>query len=208
MPGTSNGFSIWGESDCAYWRSLLSSYPSAIAAQGNEKLTNLDRWYREDLPGIIAERDEPCLYLDELKCIAAWKMTRGVWRERNRVLISGNPPEEVEDASKRAFAAVPDPKTPVAILSSLAGVGPATASAALAAFAPASYPFFDEAVADQINGLGPVTFTLKYYLAYAQALRERARELSEKCDGAAFTPQDIAQAMWGAWASSAQSTTP
>jgi hypothetical protein len=202
MPGVSGGFSIWKEPDCAKWRELLDSYPSVIAAQGNEKLTNLDKWFREELPPAIASRKEPCIYLDELQGIAAWKMTRGVWRERNRVLISGNPPAEVEETSRKAFAAVPDPKTPVTFLSSLAGVGPATASAALAAFAPQVYPFFDEAVAGQIDGLGPVVFTLKYYLAYAQAVRERSGELTEQCGGAPFTPQDIAQAMWAAQAAS------
>src|SRR3954451_4623308 len=150
MPGVSGGFSIWDEQDCAAWRKWLDLYPYVIAAQGNEKLANLDRWYREELPAVISSRTEPCIYLDELQGIAAWKMTRGVWRERNRVLISGNPPEAVLDASRKAFAGVPDAKLPVATLSSLAGVGPATASAALAAFAPNVYPFFDEAVAGQI----------------------------------------------------------
>jgi len=204
MPEVSGGFSVWDERDCARWRALLDSYPSVIAAQGNDKLTNLDRWFREELPPILSSRDEPCIYLDELQGIAAWKMTRGVWRERNRVLISGNPPDDVVDASRKAFAAVPDPKTPITSLSSLAGVGPATASAALAAFAPDVYPFFDEAVAGQIPGLGPVVFTVKYYLAYAEALRRRSEELSKSCGGAPFTPQDVAQAMWAAWAGRAR----
>jgi hypothetical protein len=201
MRGVSSGFSIWGESDCARWRNLLSSYPDAIATQGSEKLVNLDRWFREELPTALSERagrGDACLHLDELQGIAAWKMSRGVWRERNRILIAGNPPEEVVETSRKAFAAVPDPKAPVALLSSLAGVGPATASAALAANAPATYPFFDEAVAAQIPGLGPVVFTLKYYLAYAQALRERAHELNNACQDELFTPHDLAQAMWAA----------
>jgi len=204
MPEVSGGFSVWDERDCARWRALLDSYPSVIAAQGNDKLTNLDRWFREELPPILSAREEPCIYLDELQGIAAWKMTRGVWRERNRVLISGNPPDDVVDASRKAFAAVPDPKTPITTLSSLAGVGPATASAALAVFAPDVYPFFDEAVAGQIPGLGPVVFTVKYYLAYAEALRRRSEELSKSCGGAPFTPQDVAQAMWAAWAGRAR----
>ena len=203
MPGVTPGFSVWDESECARWRALLDSYPAAIAAQGSEKLANLDRWFREELPGVLRSRPEPCLYPDELQGIAAWKMSRGVWRERNRVLIGGNSPERVVEASREAFAAVPDPKSPVATLSTLAGVGPATASAALAAYAPGTYPFFDEAVAGQIPHLGPLAFTLKYYLAYAQALRDRAQELNTSCPDAArpFTPHDVAQAMWAAWAS-------
>jgi hypothetical protein len=203
MPQVSTGFSVWNEDDCARWGDLLSSYPRAIAAQGSDKLTNLDRWFREELPVALSERakrGDACIYLDELQGIAAWKMSRGVWRERNRVLISTNRPDDVVETSRKAFAAVPDPKAPVTILASLAGVGPATASAVLAAYAPDTYPFFDEAVGGQIPGLGPVAFTLKYYLAYAQALRERALQLNESCRSTKYTPHDIAQAMWAAWA--------
>jgi hypothetical protein len=202
MPEVSAGFSVWNESDCARWRDLLSAYPDAIAVQGSEKLANLDRWFREELPVTLserAERGDACIYLDELQGIAAWKMSRGVWRERNRILIAGNRPEAVVETSRKAFAAVPDPKAPVTTLASLAGVGPATASAVLAAYAPDAYPFFDEAVGGQIPGLGPVAFTVKYYLAYAQALRERAHQLNGSCSGAKYTPHDLAQAMWAAW---------
>ena len=115
------------------------------------------------------------------KVSLAWKMHRGSWRERNRQLIAAIPPEKVEEVSREAFAAIPDPRKPVAILSTLPGVGPATASAALAAYAPHIYPFFDELVAAFIPGLGPVAFTMPYYLKYASALRERADLLNATC---------------------------
>lgn len=196
MPAGTGDTGIWIENDCAVWRGLLSAYPDAIAAQKSDKLTNLDRWFREELPVAIAGRKPPYIYLDELQGVAAWKMSRGVWRERNRVLIAGNPPDAVVEASRKAFASIPDPKSPIILLSSLAGVGPATASAVMAAFAPDVYPFFDEVVAGQIPGLGPVAFTTKYYLAYAEALRTRARELNRTCGEPAFTPHDLAQALW------------
>ncbi|MEO8289127.1 MAG: hypothetical protein ABI670_22190 [Chloroflexota bacterium] len=205
MPGVTGNFSVWNESDCAVWRALLASYPAAIEAQGSSKLTNLDVWFRDELPAAIASRAEPCLYPDELQGIAAWKMSRGVWRERNRVLISGNSQQAVVEASRKAFVSVPDPRLPITALAALAGVGPATASAALAAFRPDIYPFFDEAVSGQIPGLGPVAFTTKYYLAYAQALRERAATLNAACGEPSMTPQDVAQAMWAAWALSGAS---
>lgn len=187
---------VWQEADCALWQGWLDSYSSVIAATGNEKLANLDRWFREELPARVGERVPPCIYADELQGIAAWKMHRGVWRERNRHLVASNSPEKVEEVSREAYAAIPDHSKPVALLSTLAGVGPATASAALAAHAPQLYPFFDELVAAFIPGLGPVAFTLPYYLKYASALRERADGLDSACSGAAWTAQDVAQALW------------
>jgi hypothetical protein len=190
---------LWAEQECRPWHDALESYPRVIEAHASDKLANLDRWFSEDLPAAIKGREVPSIHLDELQGIAAWKMSRGVWRERNRVLISTNSPESVERASSQAFAAVPDPRAPIAALSSLAGVGPATASAALAAYAPEVYPFFDEVVAGQIPSLGPVAFTAKFYAAYSDALRERAGQLSRNCSHRTWTPHDVAQALW-AWA--------
>ncbi|HEX2190074.1 MAG TPA: hypothetical protein VHG51_14300, partial [Longimicrobiaceae bacterium] len=86
---------------------------------------------------------------------------------------------------------VPHPTAPVSELAKLRGVGPATASAAVAAAAPETYPFFDEQVAAQLPGLGPVAWTLGYYARYADALRAAAREL-----GAEWTPALLERALW------------
>jgi hypothetical protein len=199
MPAGQYVEGVWQEEECARWREWLDSYEQAIAAKGNEKLANLDRWFRTKLPNLIQERVPPCIHADELQGIAAWKMHRGVWRERNRQLVAGNSAEKVEGVSREAFAAIPDPRKPVAILATLAGVGPATASAALAAHAPHLYPFFDELVAAFIPDLGPVAFSIPYYLKYASALRERANLLNATCTGMserAWTPHDVAQALW------------
>lgn len=197
---------IWGRSDCRVWLDALRSYPQVILAQGSERLCNLDEWYRLELPALIDGRAEPHLLLEELEGVAAWKMLRGVWRERNRQLVRGNNPGEVERVSREAFAAVPDPRKSIAGLSSLAGVGPATASAVLAAYAPHIYPFFDELVAVQIAMLGPVAFTAKYYHAYAEQLREQAERLKAGCPDHAWTAHDVAQAMWAASGGKARQT--
>ncbi len=120
-------------------------------------------------------------------------MARGVWRARNLVLVRGNTPDEVSSAGTDAFALVPHPGRPITRLAQLAGVGPATASAVLAAYAPEEYPFFDEVVAAQIPDLGPVAFTAGYYGRYATAIRDRAASL-----GAPWTPVSVEQALWAA----------
>jgi hypothetical protein len=190
------GLALWQQDDCRAWHDALESYPQVIAAQGIERLSALDDWYRNELPTLLASRQEPYITVDELEEIAVWKMTRGTWRERNRQLIKGNQPDAVVEASRKAFSEVPDIRKPVNTLSALAGVGPATASAALAAYAPHVYPFFDDLVAMQIPGLGPVAFTIKYYVSYVQAISERAERLSATCDERTWTPHDVAQALW------------
>lgn len=118
-------------------------------------------------------------------------MARGVWRARNLVLVRGNDADLVIRTSTEALAAVPDPRRPIAILATLAGVGPATASAAASAHAPDVYPFFDELVGAQVPGLGEVAFTPAYYARYAAAIRDRAEQL-----GSGWTPSMVERALW------------
>src|SRR5690606_29394164 len=130
--------------DSTTLRRALERYPAVVALQGVARLPELDDWYRDGLPALIAGRATPRLTLAELARLTEWKMARGVWRAPNLVLVRGNDPAAVEETSAAALARIPHPTAPIATLSGLAGVGPATASAAVAAAAPDSYPFFDE----------------------------------------------------------------
>ena len=187
---------IWHEHDCKEWHQAFDSYRSVVEQQGDERLSNLDRWYHGELRTTLLGRDEPHILHEELEGIAGWKMRRGVWRERNRRLVGGNPPELVIELSRNAFAEVPDLRKPITTLSKLAGVGPATASAVLTAYAPEVYPFLDEVVAGQIPSLGEVDFTTKYYIAYAEAIRGRSAELTATCTHKSWTPHEVDQALW------------
>lgn len=190
---------LWQRDDCPAWHAAIAAYDDVIAVQGVARLPESDRWLRDDLPRRIAERGErPFVTRDELVQVTRWKMARGVWRARNLMLVEGNPPAAVEEASRAALRQIPDPRRPIARLAELAGVGPATASAVLAAAAPEHYPFFDELVAVQIPGLGAVKFTTGYYLAYADRLRARAVELSAACAHPTWTPHAVGQALWAA----------
>jgi hypothetical protein len=169
----------------------LAAYPTVIERQKSARLPALDRWYREELPGAIAARDPAHVTHSELVRLTEWKMARGVWRAPNLARVRGNDPEAVKEASVEALATIPHPTDPVAILSRLDGVGPATASAAVAAVAPELYPFFDEVVAGQLPEAGHVRWTLGSYARYADALREAARKL-----GDAWTPALLERALW------------
>src|SRR5688572_16403514 len=182
---------LWTSTTVKDWRSALDRYGQVVSAQGVARLPELDRWYREELPDLIGARRPPHVTLPELVRLTEWKMARGVWRAPNLVLVRGNAPDAVVEASTAALAAIPHPTAPIAALAKLAGVGPATASAVASAVAPDVYPFFDELVAEQVPGLGKVAWTLGYYRKYADALRTRAGAL-----GGGWTPAMVERALW------------
>jgi hypothetical protein len=183
--------SLWSVSAASVWTDALESYPSVIAAQGVAKLPELDTWYRDELPDLIASRRLVHVTSPELIRVTEWKMHRGVWRAPNLVRVKSNSPELVIETTVRGLARVPNPTQPIGEIASLDGVGPATASAIVAALLPSVYPFFDELVAAQIPDLGAVKWTLGYYAKYAERLRLRASEI-----GAAWTPVMVERALW------------
>ena len=182
---------LWGATDPKRWSAALATYSAVVQRQGVEALPELDRWVRDALPRALDGRRGSHVTLEELVQTTRWKMARGVWRARNLALVQGNDPAAVIEASRAALASIPDPRAPIAGLATLAGVGPATASAIAAAADPERYPFFDELVANQVPELGAVAFTLPYYLRYADALRERAKQL-----GGRWTPVLVERALW------------
>lgn len=182
---------LWSTESDSAWRNALAAYDDVIASQSTGKLAELDRWYQHELQPAIASRAKPHVTHDELVKLTEWKMSRGVWRARNLVLVRGNDPQTVIDTSTAALALVPHPTKPIAKLAELSGVGPATASAVAATYAPEVYPFFDELVANQVPGLGAVAFTMGYYGKYAAALRDRAVKL-----GGDWTAARVERALW------------
>jgi hypothetical protein len=182
---------LWPNDDAARWSAAVAQYDRVIDGQGVTSLPAHERWYADELAAELQTRAPAHVTHAELVRITEWKMARGVWRARNLVLVRGNDAALVHDTSVEAFALMPHDTKPIARLATLAGVGPATASAVLSAMAPERYPFFDELVAAQIPALGPVKFTLGYYARYADALRDRASGL-----GADWTPARVERALW------------
>jgi len=182
---------LWSTHDVTAWGMARDDYVRVVSAQNVSRLLELDAWYRNELPAAVASRQPRFVTHAELVRATEWKMARGVWRQRNLVLVRSNDTEVVERCSRDALAAIPDPRIPITKLASLHGVGPATASAITSAASPETYPFFDEIVAAQVPDLGAVTFTLSFYTRYADALRTRANAL-----GAPWTPTMVEQALW------------
>ena len=182
---------LWPNTSERAWRESLLRYEAVVKQQNVARLPDLDDWYRNEFPELISARKHPRITHAELVRVTEWKMARGVWRAPNLVLVRGNDADNVGTVSTNAFRSIPHAATPISILATLSGVGPATASAVVAAFAPNLYPFFDELVAAQIPTLGKVAWTLAYYARYATALRERAVQL-----GADWMPAMVERALW------------
>ncbi|XP_042452378.1 uncharacterized protein LOC122036995 [Zingiber officinale] len=180
--------------DVGAWREALLAYDVGLSLLRKPDLLPLDAFYRTELPLLLLRRDpRPFLTKPELHRLMQWKLTRGKWRPRLLNFISSLEEHLVESASRKAFTALPDLSQAVSELTVLKGVGPATASAVLAAYAPDVAPFMsDEAM---IASMGNVKdYTLKQYLAFAEKLQMKAKELS--VEGNCFTPVDVERALW------------
>ena len=88
-------------------------------------------------------------------------------------LALSNENEQVESTTR--LAASQPPSTAIKTLSTLHGIGPATASALVALFDPLNEPFFsDEAV--EAVGMGKATYTVKALNQYRTAMQARQAE--------------------------------
>ncbi|KAL8030125.1 hypothetical protein ABFS82_14G264600 [Erythranthe guttata] len=181
-------------SDAGVWREALSSYESTIESIGKPNLIPLDDFYRNELPNLLHKRNpNPYITTDELSKLMQWKLARGKWRPRLLSFVSSLDDAVVRDASGKAFASLPDVSKAVSELTVLKGVGPATASAVLAAYAPDVAPFMsDEAMVAVVGD--SKDYSLKRYLVFAEKIQIKAKELSSPED--IFTPSDVERALW------------
>ena len=187
---------LWNRADCAEWLAAREAYSRALDSSGGPRLVQLDAWYHDELTVLLAARRPAWLSLDELIEVVQWKMHRGTYRARNLALVRQNTADAVESTSRAAFEAMPHPATPISKLSVLKGVGPATASAVLAAARPDIYPFFDDVAAAAIPDFGRVEYTAKGYARFSERLRERAALLSVGCPLDGWTPHAVECALW------------
>ncbi|KAL0392155.1 UNVERIFIED_CONTAM: Squalene monooxygenase SE1 [Sesamum radiatum] len=139
-------------SDAALWREALGSYEAVIKTLVKPDIISLDDFYRNELPNLLHQRDpNPYITTDELSRLMQWKLARGKWRPRLLSFVSSLDDVVVRDASAKAFASLPDVSKAITELAVLKGVGPATASAVLAAYAPDVAPFMSDEVPHELH---------------------------------------------------------
>jgi len=171
----------------------------------SRELVQLEAWRTAELRPALDRRAEAdgagWLTVDELGRLMDWKLAvrslcrcrwqdvwlratsltacrarlpqRGKWRPRLADLSRTNPPKLVKQVTTDAYPQ--DPAAALKTLTRLKAVGPATASAILALWRPASQPFLsDEAYA--AVGLGKPSYTAGECARFAVAMRTRAGE--------------------------------
>ncbi|XP_023536029.1 uncharacterized protein LOC111797290 [Cucurbita pepo subsp. pepo] len=184
----------FSHSEPGLWSEALCSYPSQIEALGKPNLVSLDDFYRNELPPLLHKRNpSPYITTSELSKLMQWKLTRGKWRPRLLDFVSSLDESLVKLASQKAFQCLPDISKAVSELTPLKGVGPATASAVLAAYAPDVAPFMSDEAMEAALG-NSKDYSLKQYLSFAKKLQDKAKELSS--EGQIFTPSDVERALW------------
>ncbi|XP_047465244.1 uncharacterized protein zgc:112496 [Mugil cephalus] len=186
--------------DAATWRTVYEKYWSVVEvkAKGKKpgKLLNLDKWYQEELPALISSRPDKHVTLSDLVKLMEWKLTRGKFRPRLQQLVASNSEDTVEKCSRKSFSLLPNVQAAIAELSSLKGVGPATASAVLAAGAPEQAAFMSDEAMESVPGLKPIQYTAKHYALYLDKMTERTEKLNKVDPQQDWTPHRLEMCLW------------
>lgn len=181
-------------SDLSIWKEAINSYKSRIESLNKPNLISLDEFYRDELPSLLHQRNpNPFMTTSELSRLMQWKLTRGKWRPRLLDFVSSLDDSTVKSASQKAFQSLPDVSKAISELTVLKGVGPATASAVLAAYAPETAPFMSDEAMEAALGSSK-DYSLKQYLLFVDRIQCKSKELSSKGDS--FTPSDVERALW------------
>ncbi|MCJ8728374.1 hypothetical protein PDJAM_G00003850 [Pangasius djambal] len=198
----SGGERLFRCEDPAVWRGIYAKYWAVVDAKAagkqksSGKLLELEKWYQEELPAAILARTERSLTQPELVKLMEWKLTRGKFRPRLKQLIGSNSEEVVLRCTKKAFALLPDVQSAIAELSTLKGLGPATASAVLAAGAPGEVAFMADEVVESIAELRPVQYTAKHFSLFLEKILHKTHQLNEADSQRDWTPHKVELCLW------------
>jgi len=183
---------------------VFSKYQEALQAKADSKnskseiLIKLDKWYQNELPKKIKSRGkEAHLTHEEIVQTIKWKLARGQFRPRLKDLIQMNTPRVVMQESKKAFRALDkkkDLEAAVSALSNLKGVGPAMASAVLAAGAPEIAPFMADELLMSMPEVEGIDYTMKEYMKLVEKTKECVDRLNAQ--GGSWNPHKVEMTVW------------
>ncbi|KAH6942364.1 hypothetical protein HPB50_004181 [Hyalomma asiaticum] len=158
-------------------------------------LLNLCR-YQEQLPKTIQARKDKHVVHEELVKIMKWKLMRGKYRPQLLDLVRINTELAVKSTSKKAFRKLPNLSGAITALTNLKGIGPATASAILAAAFPEQAPYMADESMLSTPGVEATDYTLAEYLNYAERIKTCTEQLAEKDPNSTWTPHKVELVLW------------
>eukprot|EP00928_Gymnodinium_smaydae_P017032 TRINITY_DN1647_c0_g2_i1.p1 TRINITY_DN1647_c0_g2~~TRINITY_DN1647_c0_g2_i1.p1 ORF type:complete len:262 (-),score=67.43 TRINITY_DN1647_c0_g2_i1:218-1003(-) len=215
---------LWESNKLVDWNAAIKSYAEALgllAASKRDpaKLTTLDKWYLD--PKHAAEQ-KTILKKETLVKIVEWKLSRGTFRPGLLQKAQSNSEKSVKDAAAQAYdvlssAEKTDAKQPLscnhasaevldaaskaikALDKNLFGVGPATATAALARAFPGMVAFMsDEAMlgCGLFSKPGDIKYDLKTFSRFNELVQNKARLLNSTLGRREWTGDMVGRALW------------
>lgn len=193
-PGVSSAIKLWNSSELSDWEETFNSYEecqiivdkslkNAQIKLSKTSFTENDKWKMLQLPKLMDSKGH--ITLDQLEQLMVWKLRRGQYRPTLMALIRRNSSKSVVETSTKAFSILSSENCPdniaeaFSILTSLHGVGPATASLILSIFLPDTVPFMSDEAMDAAIGL-PRCYTTVQYRKLCHALTEKAKNLGNE----------------------------
>ncbi|XP_015924308.1 uncharacterized protein [Parasteatoda tepidariorum] len=188
----------------AQWTYIFTKYKDVLKAKaakrtkkgGPEELIRMDAWYQEQLPKLIHSRKELYITHEELVQLTKWKLMREKFRPNLIDLVRINTEKAVVTHSKKAFKRLPNLSGAIAMLTCLKGVGPASASAILAAGYPDQAPFMADESMLSTPGVETMDYTVAEYMNYAMQLKKKSDYLNSKDPSQEWNPHKIELTLW------------
>merc|ERR1712018_919030 len=164
-----------------------------------ENVIKLDKWYQNELPKKIKSRGKDAhLVHDELVQTIKWKRQRGKFRPNLVNLVQMNTPRVVMQDTKKAFRNLQkknDLQSAANVLCNIKGVGPAMASAVLAAGAPHMAPFMADECLLAMPDVESLDYTMREYMRFVDYVKACVERLNSQ-GGTTWTPHQVELAVW------------
>eukprot|EP01038_Epipyxis_sp_PR26KG_P014503 gene14503-19470_t len=196
-PGTINASYLYHQiNDENVWTNVLSRYLEAVEYVANAKnkpeLIYLNTFWMNGYSPMVNERSPKHIDLDEVSNIMRWKLLRGKFRPLQK-LVDSNEEELVKDVSRRALVFLDngDWRESIKQLSSLKGIGVATASAILAPISPSFCPFMADEVMEAVLESGKRDYNMKTYIEMQSCLVRKADLLGNN-----WNAEQVGRALW------------
>ncbi|KAK1595722.1 uncharacterized protein LY79DRAFT_667702 [Colletotrichum navitas] len=185
------------------FQQLLANYDSLIdsistskgAKAGQKTLQELDQFRFVDAPALFSQ-DEPkrAMNHDDVECLVDWKLRHGKFRPTLMKLVSSNDSSAVQDTVKKAidnYRDMADLSAALNVLTTMKGIGPATASLILAVHYPEKVLFFSDEAYYWLCNKGQKA-SLKYNMKEYEHLNSQAGKLLKRLGVGAMEVEKVA----------------